>query len=410
MLDIKFIRENPELVKESLKKRGGDISIVDKILKIDSERREILKETEDMRHSQKNLNKEKAEEARDLKNKIKKREAILPKLEKELEESISDVPNILFDDVPVGKNENDNVVLKEEGKKPKFDFEPKDYLEIAEKLDIIDVSMAAKASGSRFGYLKKDAVFLEFALIKLAFDTILSEGFVPIIPPVMIKPEVYAGMGRLSVSQKEDRYFLEKDNLYLIGSAEHTLGPLHLNDVLDEKELPKRYLGFSTCFRREAGSYGKDTRGILRVHQFDKVEMFSFVKSENSEEEHRKLLSLQEKIVQALELPYRIVSICTGDMGFTDARQYDIETWFPSQNKYRETHSCSNTTDFQTRGINAKYRRNSDGKTEYLYALNATAVAIGRTIIAIIENYQQKDGTIKIPEVLQKYLGKDIIS
>jgi seryl-tRNA synthetase len=410
MLDIKFIRENPELVRESLKKRGGDISIVDKILKTDSERRKILKETEDLRHSQKNLNKEKAEEARDLKNKIKKRGAILPKLEKELEESINEVPNILFDDVPVGKNENDNVVLKEEGKKPKFDFEPKDYLEIAEKLDIIDVSMAAEVSGSRFGYLKKDAALLEFALIKLAFDTILPKGFVPIIPPVMIKPEVYTGMGRLSVSQKEDCYFLEKDNLYLIGSAEHTLGPLHFNEILNEKDLPKRYLGFSTCFRREAGSYGKDTRGILRVHQFDKVEMFSFVKPEDSEEEHRKLLSLQEKIVQALELPYRIVSICTGDIGFTDARQYDIETWFPAQNKYRETHSCSNTTDFQTRGINAKYRKNSDGRTEYLYALNATAVAIGRTIIAVIENYQQKDGTVKVPEVLQKYLGKDKIS
>ncbi len=384
----------------SVKARG-----IDKIIKKDSRYREILKETEDFKHNQKSLGKENIEEARVLKSKIKENEEALLILEKELENLISELPNLPSDDTPVGKDENSNVVLKEVGQKPQFDFEPKDYLEIAEKLGIIDITKASEVSGSRFGYLKGKAALLEFALIKLALDTILPEGFTPVIPPVMIKPEVYKGMGRLSDSQKEERYFLPNDNLYLVGSSEHTLGPLHMNDVLKEKDLPKRYLGFSTCFRREAGSYGKDTRGILRVHQFDKVEMFCFAKPEESENEQRLMLSLQEKIVQALELPYRIVSICTGDMGFTDYKQYDIETWFPSQNQYRETHSCSNTTDFQTRGINAKYRKNSDNKLEYLHALNATAIAIGRTIIAIIENYQQKDGSIKIPEVLQKYLG-----
>ncbi|MGB9608983.1 MAG: aminoacyl--tRNA ligase-related protein, partial [Minisyncoccia bacterium] len=226
---------------------------------------------------------------------------------------------------------------------------------------------------------------------------------------------VYKGMGRLSGDQKEERYYLEKDNLYLVGSAEHTLGPLHLNYVFNENDLPKRYVGFSTCFRREAGSYGKDTKGILRVHQFDKIEMFSFSKPENSEEEHLYLLSLQEKLMNLLELPYRVVEICTGDMGWTDARQFDIETWLPGQinpegkkGHYRETHSASNTTDFQARGINARLRR-KDGKLEFVHMLNATGFAIGRILIAIIENYQTKEGKIKVPKVLQNYVGKEII-
>jgi len=410
MLDIRFIRENPELIKGGLSKRGLDISVIDKILDIDSQKRKILTETEELRHKQKGLNKDKIKEAKQIKGQIKEKEDSLSKLELELDNFLKEIPNLPFSDVPVGKDENENVVIKEVGEKPNFDFKPKDYMEIAQKLDLMDISKASEVAGSRFGYLKNEAVLLEFALIKLAFDILLPENFISVIPPVMIKPEVYQGMGRLSESQKEERYYLEKDNLYLIGSAEHTLGPLHMDDVLKEDDLPKRYLGFSTCFRREAGSYGKDTKGILRVHQFDKVEMFSFANPENSEKEHKFLLEMQEKIMQALDLPYRVVEICTGDMGFTDARQYDIETWFPGQNKYRETHSCSNTTDFQARGINAKYRKNSDGKTEFVHMLNATAIAMGRAIIAIIENYQQKDGTVKIPGVLQKYLGKKIIS
>ncbi|MCX6731790.1 MAG: serine--tRNA ligase [Candidatus Parcubacteria bacterium] len=410
MLDIRFIRENPELIKGGLSKRGLDISIMDKILEADSQKRKILTETEELRHKQKGLGKDQIKEAKQIKEQIKEKEGSLSELELELDNFLKEIPNLPFSDVPVGKNENENVVTKEAGEKPDFDFKPKDYLEIAQKLDLIDISKASEVAGSRFGYLKNEAVLLEFALIKLVFDILLPKNFISVLPPVMIKPEVYQGMGRLSESQKEERYYLKKDNLYLIGSAEHTLGPLHMNDVLKEDDLPKRYLGFSTCFRREAGSYGKDTKGILRVHQFDKVEMFSFANPENSGEEHKFLLEMQEKIMQALDLPYRVVEICTGDMGFTDARQYDIETWFPGQNKYRETHSCSNTTDFQARGINAKYRKNSGGKTEFVHMLNATAIAMGRTIIAIIENCQQKEGSIKVPEVLQKYLGKEIIS
>lgn len=218
----------------------------------------------------------------------------------------------------------------------------------------------------------------------------------------MIKPDVYEKMGRLTPEQKDERYYLEKDDLYLVGSAEHTLGPLQMDEVLNNKEIPKRYVGFSSCFRREAGSYGKDTTGILRVHQFDKVEMYSLTKPEMSEEEHKFLLSMEEKIYKELEIPYQVVEICTGDMDMVDARQFEIETWIPTQNKYREVASCSNTTTYQTRGINAKYNTEK-GEKELLHALNATAIAMSRTIVAILENNQMEDGSIKIPKKLQKY-------
>ena len=299
------------------------------------------------------------------------------------------------------------------GERTKFDFEPKDYLTLGEALGIIDVERASKVAGSRFGYLFGGAVMLEMALVQFALQKLVSKGFRAVIPPVMIKPEVYMGMGRLGGSQKEERYYLPADDLFLVGSAEHTMGPIHRDEVLEEKNLPMRYAGFSTCFRREAGSYGKDTKGILRVHQFDKVEMFSFSKPEDSKKEHEFLLSMQEELVGALKLPYRVVQICTGDMGWTDAAQYDVETWLPGQPNgkekgiYRETNSCSNTTDFQARGTNVKYKT-AKGK-ELVHMLNATGFAIGRMIIAIIENYQQKDGSIKVPEALQKYTGFEII-
>jgi seryl-tRNA synthetase len=341
------------------------------------------------------------------KEKLKKIEDEIDELEKNLEEKLSLVPNLKSPDVPLGKDENDNVVLRAWGEIPKFDFPPKDHVELGKIYDLIDIERAGKVAGSRFYYLKNSAVLLEFALINFAYDLLLKEGFIPIIPPVFIKEKYYRGMGRLNSLEKNERYYLPQDDLYLVGSAEHTIGPYFANEILEEKDLPKRFLGFSTCFRREAGSYGKDVRGILRTHQFDKVEMFSFTLPEESEKEHQFLLSMQEKIMQELKLPYRVVLICSGDLGFTDYKQYDIETWLPSQNKYRETHSCSNTTDFQARGINARVRR-KNGKIEYLHMLNATAIAIGRTIIAILENYQRKD-YIEVPEVLRKYLKFDII-
>ncbi|MCX7589438.1 MAG: serine--tRNA ligase [Patescibacteria group bacterium] len=417
MIDIKILRNNPEIVRKSLINRNMNSNLVDDFLAIDEEWRSLIKKIDDLKFNQKELTRNRnIEESKKIKEEIKNLEDVTKTIEIKRNNILELIPNIPFDDVLIGKDENENKVLKEVGEKPKFDFSPRDYLEIAEDLDLIDTKKASEVSGSRFGYLKNEAAILEFGLIKLAFDVLLKEGFIPIVPPVLIKPEVYQKMGRLSGDQKEERYYLAKDNLYLVGSAEHTLGPLHLNDIFEEKDLPRRYVGFSTCFRREAGSYGKDTKGILRVHQFDKVEMFSFSKPENSEEEHKYLLSLQEKLMTMLKLPYRVVEICTGDMGFTDARQFDIETWLPGQlskdgkNKgiYRETHSCSNTTDFQARGINARIRR-KNGSLEFVHMLNATGFAIGRIIIAILENYQTKDGKIIVPEVLRDYLKKEII-
>jgi len=320
--------------------------------------------------------------------------------EKEFNELFVKIPNPPLGDVPIGKDESENKVIKGIGKKPKI-VQAKDYLELAEKLDIIDVKSAAKTSGSRFGFIKNKGALLEIGLIQLAFETLVKEGFIPIIPPTMLKPEMMKAMGYVERGGDEI-YFLEKDNLYLVGTAEQMIGPMHANDVFEAKDLPKRYVAFSSCFRREAGSYGKDTKGILRVHQFDKVEMFSFTKPEESVKEHKFLLSMEEKLMQLLKVPYRVMQICTGDLGDPAAAKYDIEAWMPGQNEYRETHSTSNCTDFQARRLNIKYKtKNGLG---LVHTLNGTAVAIGRTLIAIIENYQQKDGTINVPTVLQKYI------
>ena len=416
MLDINLIRENPEKVKEGIAKKNTDPKLVDRFLRFDGEWRQKTAALDQLKAEQNNLTKElvghKTEHLLSRAQILKKRAAEISEeresFKKKRDEVLNKLPNLPFEDVPVGKDASANKVIREWGKKPKFGFPPKDYLSLAENLGLINVKKAAEVSGSRFGYLLKDAVMLEFALVKLAFDILLKENFTPVVPPVMLRPKVFEGMGRLSADQKEERYYLQKDDLYLAGSAEHTLGPLQMNEVLDETRLPARYAGFSTCFRREAGSYGKDTRGILRVHQFDKVEMFSFTTPEKSNEELELMLSLQEKLMQALKIPYRVVLISTGDMGFTDVKQYDIETWLPGQNAYRETHSSSNTTDFQARGINAKYK-NAAGETKYLHTLNATAFAIGRTLIAILENYQTKEGKVKVPEILETYLGKQEI-
>ena len=412
MIDLKDLLKNPEKYKKNMIERNLDSSLIDEIIELKKRINSLIKERDDIRALVNKFSKTKPDEKiiQDLKikkEKLKKIEAEIDDLEGKLNEKLSLVPNLKSPDVPLGKDEKDNVVLRTWGEIPRFDFEPKDHVELGKIYDLIDTERAGKVAGSRFYYLKNEAVLLEFALINFAYDLLLKEGFIPIIPPVFIKEKHYRGMGRLNALQKDERYYLPQDDLYLVGSAEHTIGPYFADEILNEKDLPIRFLGFSTCFRREAGSYGKDVRGIFRTHQFDKVEMFSFTLPEKSEEEHEFLLSLQEKIMQELRLPYRVVLICSGDMGFTDYKQYDLETWFPGQNKYRETHSCSNTTDFQARGINARFRR-KNGKIEYLHMLNATAIAIGRTIIAILENYQRKD-YIEIPEVLRKYLHFDKI-
>ncbi|MBU0670557.1 serine--tRNA ligase, partial [Patescibacteria group bacterium] len=336
-----------------------------------------------------------ADEVKDLGHLLKEKEGEVNKL-------VMQIPNPALEDVPVGKTEEANEVMRTVGEKPNFDFKPKPYMEIATKLDIIDTERAAKVSGTRFGYLKGEAVRLEFALVGYAMKTLEEEGFIPVIPPVLVKEESMAAMGFMERG-KDDIYHTEPDNLYLTGTSEQSLGPMHMDEILDEKNLPLKYAGYSPCFRREAGSYGKDTKGILRVHQFDKVEMFVFSKPEESNQIHEQLLAIEEKLVQGLKLPYQVVKICTGDLGDPAARKYDIETWIPSENKYRETHSTSTCTDFQARRLNTRYKT-KDGKNAYVHTLNGTAFAIGRMLIAIIENNQKKDGTFDVPDILKKYL------
>jgi seryl-tRNA synthetase len=405
MLDIKFIRENPEKLKETLKNRGVILD-VDYFLRIDEEKRQKIKEAEEMRHKQRELDRSEIKEAKALKNQIKEKEKILTEIESETDILLKQIPNLPLEDVPLGKDESANKILRETGEKPKFDFQPKNYLELAEKLDLIDIERASKVSGSRFGFLKNDAVLLELALVQFVFEVLVKKyNFIPLIPPVMIKEEMMKAMGYIdSEKDKEERYFLEKDKLYLVGTSEQSIGPMHAGEILQADELPKKYLAFSTCFRREAGSYGKDTSGILRVHQFDKIEMFIFAKPEDSGKEHQLILKIEEELMQALKIPYRVVQLCTGDLAHPSAATYDIEAWLPGQNQYRETHSTSNCTDYQARRLNIRYKP----ANRFVHTLNGTALALGRTIIAIIENYQQKDGTIKIPEVLQKYLGNEI--
>ncbi|MDO8558537.1 MAG: serine--tRNA ligase [bacterium] len=424
MLDIKFIRENPEKVKEGVRKKNAKVD-VDALLRLDADHRKLLSELEELRAEQNKKSKEAKGESAELKE-LKVRVQSLDKEEsekkEELDEILHTVPNLPFENVPVGPDESGNVVVREVGEKPKFDFPPKDYLVISEKLDIIDVERASQVSGSRFGYLKGRAALLEFALIQYTMkaltdkeilkgiirenphlEGISSEPFVPVVPPVMLKPNVFRKMARLNPGEEEERYYIQKDDLYLAGSAEHTLGPLHMDETLAEENLPKRYIGFSTSFRREAGSYGKDTKGILRVHQFDKLEMESFCLPELSRKEHEFIVACQEYLMKGLNIPYRVVEICTGDMGGPDARQIDLEAWMPGQGTYRETHTADLMTDYQARRLQTKVKRRA-GSKELVHMVDATAFAIGRTLIAIIENYQTKDGEFAVPEALKSYL------
>ena len=402
MLDPHFIRENTQEVRHGMQRRGMDAGIVDHFMEADTKWLAVLSDIEKIRAEKNKIGKEDIVKARELKINEKKREEELKKIVKERFELFEKIPNVPESRVPNGSGDENNEELNRWGDLPKFDFVPKDYLELAGGL--IDTERAAEVSGTRFSYLLGDVVLLEFALVKYAFDVLVKRGFIPVVPPVLIKTHSMKAMGKTKFIADGDAYHIDTDDLYLVGTAEDTIGPFHSRERFKKGELPKRYAGFSTAFRREAGSYGRDTKGILRVHQFDKVEMFSFVEPDESVTENDFLLSCQEELMRGLELPYRVVHVCAGEMGFTATNQYDIETWIPSENKYRETHSCSNTTDFQSGGLNI---RNSDG--EYVHTLNATAFAIGRTLIAIIENNQTKEGNIRVPKVLRDYVGKEEI-
>jgi seryl-tRNA synthetase len=424
MLDIKFIRENPEVVRQAIINKKSAVNI-DQLLILDGERRKLQASIEAL-----NKEKNEAAQARDIERGKLVREN-LSKLEDEFRdvdhqfiELMQRVPNIPSDDTPIGQSEDQNVVIKTVGETPQFSFKPKEHWEIGQALGIIDNEKASEISGSRFTYLKGDLALMQFALVQYVFGLltreeslkkiiseagldVLSKPFKAVVPPVFIKPEVYQRMGRLE--PREERYHIPSDDLYLIGSAEHTLGPLHMDESIPESQLPIRYIGYSTAFRREAGSYGKDMKGILRLHQFDKLEMESFSTPEQSRSEQDLFVAIQEHIMNSLGIPYQLVLKCTADMGDPDYRAIDLESWMPGQNRYRETHTSDLMTDYQSRRLNIKVKR-VDGKSELVHMNDATASAIGRTLIAIMENYQQEDGTIKVPEVLKPFMfGVEVI-
>ena len=435
MLDIKFIRENKELVAESAIKKNAKVDI-DALIALDDKRLEALHAFENLRAEQNKMSDtiastsdasaraEMIEKMKVVKTELQEKEEILKATIQEWQKIMLTIPNLPSADTPVGKDDSENVTVRSWGEKPVFDFAPKEHYEVAEALGLIDSTTAAEVAASRFTYLKGDLVRMQFALIQMCLEILSSDvtleeikksagltldvkPFIPVIPPVFIKPLVQVKMARFLTP--EDHYMFPDDDLMLIGSAEHTLGSMHMDHVFSESDLPIRYAGYSTAFRREAGTYGKDTNGILRQHQFDKLEMEVFSLPENSLEEQNFLVAIQEHVLQKLGLPYEVVAVCTGDMGFPDTRQFDINTWMPGQNKYRETHSADSIGGFQARRLNTRVKR-ADGKIEPVGMNDATVVAIGRTLIAIIENYQEADGSIRIPEVLRPYMGKDKIS
>ncbi len=423
MLDIKLIRENPGEISQKIKDKGADIDL-DQVLKIDEEIRELGLSVQKLREERNKVSKEKdIEKGKEIKKELYGKEESLKKLETDLREQLLQIPNAALPEVPVG-DESKNEVIKKVGEPKKFNFTPKDHLELGENLGIIDTERAAKVSGSRFAYLKGDGALLEFALIQFVLEKLGKVGFIPIVSPVLIKKDITEELGywhgkKEGTTNNEEYYWLndpkENQEMYLVGTAEHAVVPMHKDEVFSVKDLPKRYIAFSSAFRREAGSYGKDTKGIIRVHQFDKLEMVSFVKPEDDKSEREKLLSIAEELVSELGLSYQIVRLASRDISFPSAETIDIETWMPSQDKYRETHSISTTTDFQARRLNIKYlpagRQGQDGaEKKFVHILNGTAFAIGRTIVAILENYQQEDGNVLVPEVLQKYIGKNVIS
>ena len=425
MLDIKYILENKDAVKKNCELRNIKCD-VDRLLELDEKRRELLKKVEEFNAEKNKLNEE-IQKAADKKSLIEKGriakeqlESIKPQLDSVNEEYINilmQVPNVTAPDMPVGKDDSENKVIRQWGDIPKFDFEIKDHVELGEALDLIDIKKAAEVSGSRFYYLKNEAVWLQFAIINFTLDVLSQEKilkeiiektkakvsakpFVPILPPVMIKHEVQNSIHRVF---GEQTYRLEQDNLNFVASAEHTLAPYHMNEIVDKKDLPLRYIGYSTAFRREAGTYGKDMKGILRVHHFDKLEMESFTDAETGAEEQKFIVGIQEYLVQQLKIPYQVVHVCTGDTGRPDYDQFDIECWVPGQGKYRETHTSDYMTDYQMRGINSCYR-DENGEKKYLHTNDATAFAIGRILIAILENFQQADGSVVIPEILRRWM------
>ena len=416
MLDLKFMRENKEQVEKWLKQRGSDLTL-DEFAKLDEERREILGEVEALKNKRNN---ESAEIARlkkakeDASELIKAMGEVSAKI-KELDEKLAEVdekikyiqmtiPNKLSDTTPIGKDEDENVEIRRWGEPRKFDFEPKSHWEIGEQLGILDFERGSKLSGSRFVLYRGGAARVERALINFMLDLHTEKhGYTEHITPFLVNREICEGTGQLPKFE-EDMYRTD-DDMFLISTSEITMTNIHRKEILDEKDLPKYYTAYSPCFRREAGSYGKDVKGIIRVHQFNKVEMVKLATPETSYDELEKMVDNAEDVLRILGLPYRVISLCSGDIGFGSAKTYDVEVWLPSQNKYREISSCSNCEDFQARRMGLKYRPNGSNKSEFVHTLNGSGLAVGRTLVAIMENYQQEDGSFLIPDALVPYMN-----
>ena len=423
MLDLKFIRENPEVVKQTATNKQLDPSVVDQLIVADEKRRELQQKTDELRRQSNELvdqikmavaggqkpTSEQVEAGKEIKTQLKDVEPQLKEVEEEVSKLAMYIPNIPADDVPVGKDEAGNVVDRVEGKIPKFEFEPKPHHVLMEELDLLDTTHAVEIGGFRSYFLKNQAVMLEQALLNYSLKKLIADGFTAMTAPVLVNEKMMWGTGYFPWGN-EDHYRTQDDQI-LAGTAEVALTAYHAGETLNEADLPIKMVGLSPCFRREVGSYGKDTQGIIRVHQFNKVEqvVYTVADEEITREWHQKMLAYSEGLLKDLGLSYQVLLMCTGDMGAGQRKKYDLETWFPSQQKYRETHSASYFNDFQSRRLNIRYRA-KDGSTKHVYTLNNTMAASPRLLAAIIENYQQADGSIKVPEVLQPFTGFEVIS
>ena len=416
MIDLKFLRENPDVVRASQRTRGEDPGLVDLLLEADSARRAAVLAGDQLRAEQKALGKRVGKASPDerpallagaseLAAKVKAAEAAQNEADAALDSAARKISNIVEDGAPAG-GEEDFVLLETVGEIPTFDFEPKDHLELGESLNLIDMERGAKVSGSRFYFMTGYGALLQQGMLQLAAQKAVKNGFTMMIPPVLVRPEIMAGTGFLG-AHSDEIYRLEADDLYLVGTSEVALAGYHSGEIIDLSDGPKRYAGWSSCFRREAGSYGKDTRGIIRVHQFDKIEMFSYIKPEDAAAEHKKLLEFEREMLAAVELPYRIIDVAGGDLGSSAARKFDCEAWVPTQNAYRELTSTSNCTTFQARRLGVRYR-DENNKPQIAATLNGT-LATTRWIVAILENHQQADGTVRVPEALVPFVGTDVL-
>lgn len=410
MIDINLIRENPEKVKEALSLKGFESSLIDQVLELDKHYRQILQEVENLRKERNIASETKdIEKGRKVKEELQNKEPQLKGVEEELNESLLQIPNLPLDIVPKGKGEEENKVVRENGEVKKFDFEVKDHVELGSLLDIIDFEKGSKVAGTGFYYLKNEGALLELALVRYGLEFLQKKGFTNMITPDLAHSRFYLGTGYAPKGPEAQTYVIDESDLGLIATSEVTLAGYHADEVLEEGKLPLRYGGYSHCFRVEGGSYGKYSKGLYRVHQFTKVEMFVYAHPEESEKIHEELLKFEEEFWQSLKIPYRVLEMCTRDLGAQAARKFDLEAWMPGRNDWGEVTSTSNTTDYQARRLNIKIKRPS-GESIFAHTLNGTLMASSRAIIAIMENYQEKDGSVAIPEVLRPYVGKDKIS